>query len=116
MPPNYSKNDFESVRSVLTWNLENWSQGRLNRYEDNANYSCRSSANSVGPGVHSATHFRVEYPPDSLFVSQEVVSVLEHDTPERVLCSAQAYPEATYMWRFNDQSSRPTMSSTLVAR
>ena len=103
MPPNYSKNDFESVRSVLTWNLENWSQGRLNRYEDNANYSCRSSANSVGPGVHSATHFRVEYPPDSLFVSQEVVSVLEHDTPERVLCSAQAYPEATYMWRFNDQ-------------
>jgi hypothetical protein len=91
------------VRSVLTWNLENWPQGRLNRYEDNANYSCRSSANSVGPGVHSATHFRVEYPPDSLYVSLDVVNVLEHDTPERVLCSAQAYPEATYMWRFNDQ-------------
>jgi len=88
---------------VLSWNLASWPQGRLNRYEDNANYSCRSSANSVGPGVHSATHFRVEYPPDSLFVSQEVVSVLEHDTPERVLCSAQAYPEATYIWRFNDQ-------------
>jgi hypothetical protein len=103
VPPNYSKNDFESVRSVLTWNLENWPQGRLNRYEDNANYSCRSSANSVGSGVHSATHFRVEYPPDSLYVSQEVVNVVEHDTPERVLCSAQAYPEATYIWRFNDQ-------------
>ena len=41
VPPNYSKNDFESVRSTLTWNLGNFPAGQLNRDQDNANFSCR---------------------------------------------------------------------------
>ena len=103
VPPNYSKNDFESVKSMLVWNLENWPQGRLNRKEDNTNYSCKSSSNGVGQGVSSATHFRVEYPPDNLFISQEVVNVVENKVPEKVLCKAEAYPEASFMWRFDDE-------------
>jgi len=103
VPPNYSKNDFESVKSMLLWNLENWPHGKLNRNEDNTNYSCKSSSNEVGKGVSSATHFRVEYPPDNLFISQEVVNVVENKVPEKVLCTAEAYPEASFMWRFNDE-------------
>jgi len=103
VPPNYSKNDFESVRSTLTWNLGNFPAGQLNRDQDNANFSCRSTDTSAGPGVSSDTHFRVEYSPDNLYISQEEVEVREGDTPERIVCGAQAYPEASYMWRFNDQ-------------
>ena len=33
MPPNYSKNDFESVKSELVWKLENWNGGRLDRLQ-----------------------------------------------------------------------------------
>ena len=103
VPPNYSKNDFESVKSMLVWNLENWPQGKLSRSEDNSNFTCKSSSNGIGPGVSSATHFRVEYPPDNLYISQDVVNVVENQVPEKVLCTAEAYPEASFMWRFNDE-------------
>ena len=103
VPPNYSKNDFESVKSVLAWNLENWPQGRLSRGEDNSNFTCKTSSNGVGPGVSSSTHFRVEYPPDNLAISRAVVSVVENTVPERVLCTADSYPEASFMWRFRDE-------------
>lgn len=33
VPPNYSKNDFESVKSELIWKLENWNRGRLDRLQ-----------------------------------------------------------------------------------
>jgi hypothetical protein len=33
VPPNYSKNDFESVKSELIWKLENWNGGRLDRLQ-----------------------------------------------------------------------------------
>ena len=60
VPPNYSTNDFESAVSTLFWNLESWPQGRLDRSEDNSNYTCQSTANDVGKGVRSTTYFRVE--------------------------------------------------------
>ena len=82
---------------------QNWPQGRLSRSEDNSNFTCKSSSNGIGPGVNSATHFRVEYPPDNLFISQETVNVVENKVPEKVLCTAEAYPEASFMWRFNDE-------------
>ena len=34
---------------------------------------------------------------------QEKIDVLENEVPDRVVCGAQAYPEASYMWRFKDQ-------------
>jgi len=103
VPPNYSKNDFESVKSELIWKLENWNRGRLDRLQDNTHYSCKSSGNPVGEGVSSDTHFRVEYPPDNMHISKEIVSVVENKVPEKVLCTAEAYPEASFMWRFNDE-------------
>lgn len=52
--------DFESVLSVLHFNMSAWPEKRLDIYKDNANYSCVSSGNSEGPGVRSATDFHVE--------------------------------------------------------
>ena len=33
----------------------------------------------------------------------QVVKVVENKVPEKVLCTAEAYPEASFMWRFNDE-------------
>ena len=56
-----AKNDFESVISRLSWNIDRWPGGRLDRIIDNANYTCQSTGNSAGSdGVGSTTYFRVE--------------------------------------------------------
>lgn len=103
IPPNFSTNDFESVTSTLIWNLENWPAGRLDRNLDNSNYSCQSLSNEVGGGVSSTTYFRVEYQPENLYISEETVDVVENELPTKVLCTAEAYPKASFMWRFNDE-------------
>ena len=36
----------------------------------------RSTDTSAGPGVASDTHFRVEYSPDNLYISQEILVLL----------------------------------------
>ena len=41
MPPNYSKNDFESVKSELVWKLENWNGGRLDRLQVGMSAICQ---------------------------------------------------------------------------
>ena len=60
-PPNFAKNDFESVTSTLNFNIDNWPGAKLDRIIDNANYTCQSTGNLVAPqGVSSTTYFRVE--------------------------------------------------------
>ena len=60
-PPNFAKNDFESVTSTLNFNFDKWAGGKLDRIIDNANYTCQSTGNLVSPqGVGSTTYFRVE--------------------------------------------------------
>merc|ERR1712241_407784 len=68
-PPNYAKNDFESVYSTLRFNIDQWPGGKLDRIIDNANYTCQSRSWQVSSlqnyGVTSTTYFRVEYPPEN---------------------------------------------------
>jgi len=59
-PVDEVRSDFESVESTLTWLVSAWPGGKLDRVVDNANYTCRSTANAAGPGVESTTYFRVE--------------------------------------------------------
>ena len=60
LDPDPRTNDLESVVSTLTWNMSAWPGQMLDRVKDNANYTCRSTANPVGPGVSSTTFFTVE--------------------------------------------------------
>lgn len=60
LPANKAIGDFESVLSTLHFNVTAWPNQLLDIHEDNANYSCVSSANSEGPGVRSSTEFHVE--------------------------------------------------------
>lgn len=42
-------------------------------------------------------------PPENVSVSVAVLSVVEGHIPEKILCSAKAYPEPSYQWhREND--------------
>lgn len=52
--------DFESIQSVLHFNMSAWPNQKLDIYKDNSNYSCVSSTNSEGPEVKSVTDFHVE--------------------------------------------------------
>lgn len=60
LPADIAVGDFESVISVLHFNMSAWPDKKLDIYKDNANFSCVSSGNSEGPGVRSATVFHVE--------------------------------------------------------
>jgi len=103
--PNYAKNDFESVYSILHFNIDKWPGGKLDRIIDNANYTCQSRSWQVSAiqaeGVSSTTYFRVEYPPENIEISEPFFTVEEGSTPEKVLCTAEAYPQANYFWKFN---------------
>ncbi|CAB4061167.1 unnamed protein product [Lepeophtheirus salmonis] len=95
---------FESVKSELIWRIQNWPNGKLDRETDNANFTCQSTENLVGtPGVSSDTYFRVEYPPENIRVSKEIVTVQEGKSTEKISCETESYPEANYIWKFNDE-------------
>lgn len=60
LPADKAIGDFESVLSTLHFNISAWPEQQLDIHQDNANYSCVSSANSEGSGVRSSTDFHVE--------------------------------------------------------
>jgi len=111
-PPNPAKNDFESMYSSLNFNIHRWPGGKLDRIIDNANYTCQSKSwqvstlkdSSVSDVVSSTTYFRVEYPPENIEISERYISVHEGDSPEKILCTAEAYPKANYHWEFQDET------------
>ncbi|GLG96061.1 Protein turtle [Gryllus bimaculatus] len=113
-PPNFRKNDFESIRSTLVWNMSAWEGSQLDRVHDNANYTCQSSGNEVGPGVRSNTFFGVEYPPENISVSHRVVNVVENNIPGKVRCVAKGYPNATYHWQRVGQSQEPAIKGDIL--
>ena len=81
-PPNYAKNDFESVYSTLHFNIDQWPGGKLDRIIDNANYTCQSRSWQVSSlqtdGVTSTTYFRVECKPNTYYVQQKVNDIYSH--------------------------------------
>ncbi|XP_036226718.2 uncharacterized protein [Bactrocera oleae] len=94
--------DFESMLSVLHFNMSNWPNQKFDIESDSANYTCVSTGNTVGPGIKSATYFSIEYAPENSTVSEEKVSVQEGTIPGRVICNAKANPSAHYSWYFNN--------------
>ncbi|XP_045123892.1 uncharacterized protein LOC123511891 isoform X6 [Portunus trituberculatus] len=107
LPPDSSSGDLESVSSELTWQMDRWPGGMLDRDLDNANYTCNSSENDAGPGVISHTFFKVEYPPEQIVVSETYIQVGEGEIPPKVICNASSYPEPTYVWQHAGQTVSP---------
>ncbi|XP_013145690.1 PREDICTED: uncharacterized protein LOC106108902 isoform X2 [Papilio polytes] len=97
--PQVNRNDFEATESTLHWNMSAWAGGVLSRAADVARYTCRSSRNAAGPPVNSTTKFAVEYEPENITVTPQVVSVIENKIPGKVVCSAKGFPMPSYSWR-----------------
>ena len=43
-------------------------------------------------------------PPENIEISQDVVTVEAGISPEKILCTAEAYPQANYFWKFGDDT------------
>ncbi|CAH2061674.1 unnamed protein product, partial [Iphiclides podalirius] len=123
--PQVNRNDFEATESTLHWNMSAWAGGVLSRAADGARYTCRSSRNAAGPSVNSTTTFAVEYEPENITVTPQVVSVVENKIPGKVVCSAKGFPMPNYSWQREqpvkgqgEEHARPTLilstSSTLL--
>ncbi|XP_022828847.1 hemicentin-1 isoform X3 [Spodoptera litura] len=97
--PQVNRNDFEATESTLHWNMSAWPSHALDRAADTASYTCRSSRNLAGPPVNSTTKFAVEYEPENITVTPEVVQVTENEIPAKVVCAARGFPMPSYTWR-----------------
>ncbi|XP_041448121.1 uncharacterized protein LOC111077461 isoform X3 [Drosophila obscura] len=98
--------DFESMLSVLHFNLSNWPNSKFDILADNANYKCVSTNNSVGPGINGDTYLNIEYAPINTTVANTTVYVQEGTTPDQVICQSFGKPEPSYEWRFKDKTIR----------
>nr|XP_041632279.1 uncharacterized protein LOC108079253 isoform X2 [Drosophila kikkawai] len=96
--------DFESILSVLHFNMPNWPRNKFDIDADNANYSCTSTPNTVGAGIKSATYFSIEYSPDNTTVSENITFVQEDTVPGRLICKSRANPEPSYKWFFKNET------------
>ncbi|KAK0170097.1 hypothetical protein PV328_010700 [Microctonus aethiopoides] len=113
-PADQSTNDFESIQSNLTWNLDAWPNGELDRFRDNDNYTCESTSNGVGDGVKSTTHFQVEFPPENMTISKKIIDVVVDYIPESVKCGAVAHPEPTFRWYREGSMDTISQSPVLI--
>ncbi|XP_074098515.1 neuromusculin isoform X5 [Cotesia typhae] len=113
-PADQSTSDFESIQSNLTWNLDKWPNKQLDRFQDNDNYTCISSDNDVGQGVHSTTHFQVEFPPENMTISKKIIEVIVDFIPDSVKCGAVAHPEPTFRWYRQGSTETISQSSVLI--
>ncbi|XP_070071316.1 uncharacterized protein nrm isoform X6 [Drosophila takahashii] len=96
--------DFESMLSVLHFNMSNWPLGKFDIEADNANYECVSTGNTVGASIRSRTYFGIEYAPDNTTVSENILYVQEDTIPGRILCKSRANPEPLYKWFFKNET------------
>ncbi|XP_076322359.1 hemicentin-1-like isoform X2 [Tachypleus tridentatus] len=103
LPEDPASGHFSSLSSTLQWNITAWPTGTLDRDSDNANYTCFSSGNSVGPGVSTSTVFKVEFPPENITLSVDQLDVVEGNVPEKINCSANSWPPSEYTWKFSNK-------------
>ena len=43
-------------------------------------------------------------PPENIEISENIIVVEEGNSPDKILCTAEAYPQANYFWKFNGET------------
>jgi len=103
VPENIETNTFASVLSRLSWNLENFPENKLDHNELNFTISCQVDENDIGLAVSSTSQITVEYAPENVEISASFIELEEGEVMEPILCSADASPEASFVWKFNNE-------------
>jgi len=103
IPEDLGTNTFTSVLSKLSWNLDNFPDNKLDHNELNFTISCQVDENDIGLAISSTSHITVEYAPENAEISASFIELEEGEVMEPILCSADASPEATFVWKVNDE-------------
>ncbi|KAJ8922096.1 hypothetical protein NQ315_004028 [Exocentrus adspersus] len=115
LPPDFRKNDFESVNSTLIWNMDAWPGKKLDKTAPNSLYTCQSMPNSIGIGVNSTIEIAVDYPPEEVYISPAtVIHVIENQAPSPIKCQGKGRPALTYQWQKNATSEPISRNEDLV--
>ncbi|XP_022251878.1 titin-like [Limulus polyphemus] len=76
--PDVENNTFESVVSILSWNMRHFPSESF----DFNNFTCKSSENEVGDSVSSSMIFRLEYKESIFFLENKKTELMQRQTPE----------------------------------
>eukprot|EP00092_Neocalanus_flemingeri_P009188 GFUD01009889.1.p1 GENE.GFUD01009889.1~~GFUD01009889.1.p1 ORF type:complete len:1498 (+),score=504.87 GFUD01009889.1:68-4561(+) len=102
-PEDVEANQFQSVSSKLSWNLENLPDNKLDHDDLNFTVSCFVEETEIGAGISSSTEIEIEYGPENLDISTTFVSIEENERIQPIFCSGEGVPEPSVVWKFNDQ-------------
>ena len=121
VPENPDTNMFTSVLSRLSWNLENFPGNKLDHNELNFTISCQVDESDIGLSLSSTSLITVECEfysfcpthnleninlsdgPENVELSTSFMELEEGEVMEPVLCSADASPEPSFVWKYNGE-------------
>eukprot|EP00092_Neocalanus_flemingeri_P025444 GFUD01027586.1.p1 GENE.GFUD01027586.1~~GFUD01027586.1.p1 ORF type:complete len:1098 (+),score=293.63 GFUD01027586.1:126-3419(+) len=103
IPEDLDANQFTSVNSMFSWNLENLPENKLDHSELNFTISCQVDGNDIGEAISSSTKVTIEYAPENVEISAAFIEIEEGEVMEPLLCFGEGSPEPSITWKFNDE-------------
>jgi len=104
IPEDVDANQFQSVISKLSWNLENTANNKLDHEELNFTVSCFVEETDVHAGISSSSEIQVEYAPENIEISTTFLTIREHDVINPIYCGGEGVPEPVVLWKFDEKA------------
>jgi len=96
-------NQFQSVISKLSWNLDSTANNKLDHDELNFTVSCFVQETDTDEEILSLTQVQVEYAPENIEISDTFLSIKEHEAIDPIFCSGEGVPEPSIVWKYNEK-------------
>merc|ERR1712106_418553 len=103
VPEDVDADQFQSVVSKLSWNLENLANNKLDHDELNFTVSCLVEETETEEGILSSSQIEVEYAPENIEISTTFLSIEEHEVINAIFCYGEGVPEPSVVWTFDEQ-------------
>ncbi|XP_054708263.1 hemicentin-1-like [Uloborus diversus] len=99
LDPDPKRNLLRSSVGSLSWSPSHL-PASSGDFFDSSTFSCISSGNELGAGVNSSTLFKIEYPPENIYVSPPSLELTEGTgiIPPEVTCGVSSYPPGKFLW------------------
>jgi len=96
-------NQFQSVISKLSWNLDSTANNKLDHDELNFTVSCFVKETDTDEEILSLTQVQVEYAPENIEISDTFLSIKEHEAIDPIFCFGEGLPEPSIVWKFDEK-------------
>jgi len=100
----FNANQFKSVSSKLLWNMDHFTDLRLDPYDLNFTISCGVADTDISVAIFSKTEVTIEYAPQNVEVSQPVIVVEEGTEVDEVECRGESSPDPSFSWKYNENT------------